>query len=238
MIPQPSPTATEPVTSASDFDDFIYVLSHDIRSCVRASLELPQWIEEDLEEAGVRIDQPLAEKFGLMHTHMRRLDRMLGDLLEYSRVGRMQTPRPVDLNAVLEEVLHRRPLPQGFTLHRRIEGRGPHMGPIDAERLLAALLSNAAKHHDRPCGHVSIETQEASGQCILTVSDDGPGIAEAHRNSVFDPMTLLKSRDELEGSGMGLTIVRKIVHHYGGELRWCMPADARGAVLEIRLPTR
>lgn len=231
----PDPTA-EPATSETEFENFVYVLSHDIRASVRASLELPQWIEEDLVEAGVIIDAPLAEKFELMHRHMHRLDLMLSDLLDYSRVGRMQSPRRIDLAAVLGEVLRKFPLPVGFTLHRDIRTRGPYLGESDAERLLAALISNAVKHHDQDSGRIELHARDEVGFCVLTLSDDGPGIPEAHRDAVFDPMKMLKSRDELEGSGMGLTMVRKIVQHYGGALRWTMPAGGRGTTLELRLP--
>lgn len=225
-------------SSAAEFDEFIYILSHDIRASVRATVELPQWIEEDLEEAGVEVDAPLAEKFELLHTHMHRIDRMLCDLLEYSRVGRMQAPACVNLAEVLETVLQKHPLPDGFTLDHDLQCRGPFMGRTDAERLLGALLSNAVKHHDRESGRIGLRALEGPGQCVLTISDDGPGIPEKHRETVFNPMKMLKSRDELEGSGMGLTIVRKIVQHYGGALSWIMPAGRRGAALEMCLPSQ
>lgn len=84
-----------PQNGSKEFEDFIYLLSHDVRNSVRALVEVPQWIKEDLIANGHSISGSLAENMELMDTHTRRLDRMLTDLLVYSRVGRMQAMRSI-----------------------------------------------------------------------------------------------------------------------------------------------
>ena len=71
---------------------------------------------------------------------------------------------------------------------------------------------------------------------MITVSDDGPGIPEKYRERVFEIMTTLKPRDEIEGSGMGLALVRKIVDIYGGQLRWMSAPDERGTSIQLTFP--
>lgn len=230
------PAQAAPVTPAREFEDFIYLVSHDVRSSVRALLELPQWIEEDLRADGVRIGGSLAENLALMNTHMRRLDRMLIDLLIYSRIGRMQAGGDIDWNEVIDDVLEQTRMPAGFRLIRDIQAASVRMGRNDAVTLVSSLLSNGVKHHDRPQGTLRISTGEENGWIRLDVDDDGPGIPKEARNKVFEVMTTLKPRDLIEGSGMGLANVRKIVTHYSGRLEWRDAGESRGCHLSVYFP--
>lgn len=219
---------------SKDFEDFIYILSHDVRSSVRALLELPQWIKEDLISEGHAITGSLAENIDLMNVHTRRLDRMLIDLLSHSRVGRMQTVRSNDLETVLEHVLDELVRPKGLEITTEFQCKSLRMGEVDIMTFFSTLISNAIKHHDRATGHIHISSQEQGSECVVRVEDDGPGIPLKNRDRVFEAMTTLKPRDEVEGSGMGLAIVRKIVDLYGGKVCFGNSTEERGTVLEFR----
>lgn len=221
-------------SGSKDFEDFIYILSHDIRSSVRALLELPQWIKEDLISEGHAITGSLAENIDLMNVHTRRLDRMLIDLLSHSRVGRMQTVQPNDLEAVLENVLDELVCPKGLKISTDIQCKFLRMGEVDVMTFFSTLISNAIKHHDRQTGKIHISSQELGRECVIRIEDDGPGIPLKNRDRVFEAMTTLKPRDEVEGSGMGLAIVRKIVDVYGGQVCFGNPTEERGTILEFR----
>lgn len=227
---------SSPGATAQEFENFIYLVSHDVRSSVRALLELPQWIEEDLREAGIRIDGSLKENLALMNTHMRRLDRMLIDLLIYSRIGRMQSDDDVPWDEAIESVLDHLRMPPGLRLIRDIGARSIRMGRNDAVTLVSSLLSNAIKHHDRDKGTIRLSTREEDGCICLEIADDGPGIPPDSRARVFEVMTTLKPRDQVEGSGMGLANVRKIATHYGGRIEWVDPEAERGCHLVLRFP--
>ena len=112
-----------PENETQDIDDFIYLMSHDVRASVRALLELPQWIADDLLEAGIEVTGPVADSINMMNRHTARLDRMLMDLLAYSRIGRMQDVVRVDLAAALEDVMTGLKLPDGINIARRPQGR-------------------------------------------------------------------------------------------------------------------
>lgn len=223
-------------SGAQEFEDFIYLLSHDIRNSVRALLEVPQWIQDDLVEAGYRINAPLQENLALMNIHTRRLDRMLIDLLVYSRAGRMQVVKSVDLSEAIAIVLDQLSISAGFEIDLNLKCNELRMGDRDILTLLSALISNAIKHHDMKQGTVKLSSIKKAGECILTITDDGPGIPEKYRDRVFEVMTTLKPRDEIEGSGMGLALVRKIVEIYGGQIRFLSEPDTRGTSIEIRFP--
>ncbi|WP_420862337.1 sensor histidine kinase [Algirhabdus cladophorae] len=221
---------------SKDFEDFIYLISHDVRNSVRALLELPHWIEEDLVDAGYQVTGPLAENIQLMNTHTKRLDRMLYDLLIYSRLGRMQSIKRNDLNEALDTVLTNLEIPEGFSVLRRLEAKSVTMGNRDVLTLLGALISNSIKHHHKDSGEVVVTTRDEPREFVLTVSDDGPGIDAEFRDRVFGAMTTLKPRDEVEGSGMGLANCRKIASLYEGRICVFDTGDMQGTTVEVRLP--
>jgi len=79
------------------------------------------------------------------------------------------------------------------------------------------LMANALKHHDRAAGTISVTVQELGEHWRFVVEDDGPGIPIEYRQAVFEMFRTLRPRDEVEGSGMGLALVRRIVGRMGGE---------------------
>lgn len=221
---------------SKEFEDLIYLISHDVRASVRALIELPQWIVEDLTESGVKINDSVAESIDLMNTHTGRLDRMLVDLLAFSRVARMQEVSEVELDFVLTEVLDEMRIPQGFKVVPTLDANTVTMGERDVLTMFTALLSNAVKHHDKDSGEISVYVGEQQGSLCIEVTDDGPGIPERFSEKVFDAMTTLRPRDEVEGSGMGLAIVRKIVSVYGGHVSIAKTESSRGTTVRILLP--
>ena len=233
--PPDTPSTMPADTKAPHVDEFIYLISHDVRSSVRALLELPQWIAEDLEEAGFEMKGAVAESIEMMNRHTKRLDRMLIDLLTYSRVGRLQRICDIDLNAALDQVLEAVALPPQFKIVRQLTCQSILFGDRDMQTLLTALIDNAAKHHDRPDGCITVSSHRDAGEVVLTVTDDGPGIAPEFHERVFQPMTTLQSRDDVEGTGLGLSTVRKIASLYQGSVRLQPAPRGQGTSVAIRV---
>lgn len=229
-----APVESDP--SDQEFEKFIYLISHDVRASVRALIELPQWIEEDLLEEGLELPPAVARSIQMMNTHTFRLDRMLNDLLVHSRISRMQTFRANDLNAAIDTVLEKITVPEGFKIERDLNGHSVYMGERDVLTMLEASISNALKHHDSESGTIRISAHVGASELILEISDDGPGIEPQFREKVFEAMAMLKPRDEVEGTGMGLTHIRKIAEDCGGGAEWLDVETDRGSCLEIRLP--
>lgn len=224
--------------STRELENIAYVASHDLRAPLRAFLTLPDWIREDMDEAGIDIG-PIAEHLEMMEIQARRMNALLTDLLDYSRIGRLnQAPEPVDIG----EMLH------GLATHldpgHRARVRMPVQLPVllapkaDLLLLLRQLLSNCLKHSDQPHPDIRIAAQLRGDRLDLTVSDDGPGIPAEFHERVFGMFTTLRSRDEVEGSGMGLAMVKKIAELWGGEVAILpVPEGGRGTTLRISLPS-
>ncbi|WP_413699769.1 sensor histidine kinase [Psychromonas sp. KJ10-10] len=81
------------------------------------------------------------------------------------------------------------------------------------------LLTNAIKHHDKESGHLKIGVFETQDFYTFSFADDGPGIREKHHEQIFKMFKTLKSRDEIEGSGIGLALIKKIVEYYSGAIK-------------------
>lgn len=235
--PPPDEFLLDMEASSSDFEDLIYLISHDVRNSVRALIELPQWIREDLVEAGIKVEGSVSQHIDLMNRHTGRLDRMLVDLLSFSRVGRVQDDRQIDLRDALVDVLEEMRIPSGFTVRNEVPAHVFSMGERDALTLLTQLVANAVKHHDKPKGEVVVALEEVDDRALLRVSDDGPGIAPQYRERIFAAMTTLKPRDEVEGSGMGLAIVKKIARHYKAQISVGQGIGGMGATIGVSFET-
>lgn len=205
-----------PQDDPQNIDDFIYLMSHDLRGSVRALMELPNWIAEDLDEAAVDVPTSVITSIEMMKRHTARLDQMLVDLLAYSRIGKFQEVACVDLDAVLSRVLDGLQLPEGLRVQRDIICSHAIIGEQDVQLLLRALIDNAVKHHYAATGTVRISTRAEGSMIRLTVSDDGPGIPEKYYAKALGALTTLRPRDEVEGTGMGLANVNRIALHYDG----------------------
>lgn len=217
-IQQTVTTEGQTAQATQDIDDFIYLMSHDVRASVRALIELPQWIAEDLADAGIEVTGSVAQSIEMMNRHTARLDRMLADLLAYSRVGRLQEVSSVCFDAALDEVLGDLHLPETMVLTREISASRVTMGEQDARLMLSALVGNAVKHRHTPEGRIHVSTKVCGETVCLRICDDGPGIPEKFHQKAVAAMSTLRPRDEVEGTGMGLANVRKIAAHYGGHM--------------------
>jgi len=87
------------------------------------------------------------------------------------------------------------------------------------EQVLRNLIGNGLKHHDRTSGSVTVSARDVGDTVEFCVEDDGPGIPTRFHERIFQMFQTLKPRDEVEGSGMGLAIVKKTVEVYGGSIR-------------------
>lgn len=205
-----------PQDDPQNIDDFIYLMSHDLRGSVRALMELPNWIAEDLDEAAVDVPTSVITSIEMMKRHTARLDQMLVDLLAYSRIGKSQDVVCVDLDAVVGRALDGLQLPEGLRVQRDIRCTNAMIGEQDVLLLLNALIGNAAKHHHATTGTVRISARTEGSMIRLIVCDDGPGIPEKYYAKALRALTTLRPRDEVEGTGMGLANVSRIAMHYGG----------------------
>ena len=222
--------------SNEELEQFAYVASHDLKAPLRGIENLVGWIEEDLEGT---LSGDTRTNMDLLKSRVRRLESLLDDLLAYSRAGRADgIVDAVDTRALVAELAVLVSPPEGF----EVTG-APGLPTLQALRapltqVLQNLINNAVKHHDHPgTGHIRVDAVPATGGFVeFTVTDDGPGIPEQFRERVFGMFQTLRPRDQVEGSGMGLAIVRKLVERQGGTV-WLAPGGGeRGVAAHFTWP--
>ncbi len=197
-----------------ELDQFVYVVSHDLKAPLRAIANLSEWIESDLE-GQLPPDNQL--QLQLLRTRVQRMGAMIDGLLEYSRAGRIKVAieKVVVMDLLTEVIDSLDPLPP-FTV--QIEPPMPILKtkPLLLGQVFANLISNAIKHHDRPDGCVKVSVQEQPEYYEFSISDDGPGIAPEYHDKIFTIFQTIKTCDSQESTGIGLSIVKKIVEAEGG----------------------
>lgn len=204
---------------------------------LRALSILPKWISRDLEKAGTLLPT-IDEHLGDMRTQVDRMDRLLADLLDYSRVGRLPgSVSMVDPEKLSEDVRALLQPPSGFELVVESDLPAVEVISTEFELVLRNLVSNAIKHHDRDRGRIVVRSGHAGASLFFEISDDGPGIAPDYHQRIFEMFSTLRSRDEVEGSGMGLALIKKIVERWGGRISVISNAEERGATFRFTLPT-
>lgn len=221
--------------SNRELDDFAYIASHDLKSPLSDVRHLAEWLEEDLAEV---LPDRSRRHLDLLVSRVGRMERLLDDLLAYSRVGRREEEASsFQFADVVDQTTSLLAVPDGF----RIESEGDVAFDVPRaplETVLRNLISNALKHHDREEGLVRVyaRVDVESDDAIVTVSDDGPGIEPAYIERIFRIFQTLRPRDEVESSGVGLAIVKKAVEHHGGRIS--VVSEGRGAEFEFTWPTR
>ena len=222
----------ELVHSNRDLEQFAYVASHDLKAPLRAIDVLVQWLREDLKdyEGG-----DVQEHLDLLGQRTQRLGKLLDDLLAFSRVGRkVGDLAEVDCAELIRDMIEFMGEAKGISIEAK--GALPTFTTYSAplEQVFRNLIGNAVKHHPGPTGKVSISCEEAENHYLFSVADDGAGIPPEYADRVFQMFQTLKPRDEVEGSGMGLAIVNRIVEWQGGRV-WFEPGpDGCGTVFSFQ----
>lgn len=201
-----------------ELDQFAYVASHDLKAPLRGIANLAQWLQDDLAE---QLSGESAEHMRLLQGRVHRMEALIDGILAYSRAGRrLTTPERVDTGALVREVMEMLAAPTEVTLE------APEQFPtIDAERVplqqvFMNLLGNAIKYTraQRADALVRIAWRDVGDGIEFAISDNGPGIAPEYHDRIWGIFQTLAPRDKVEGTGIGLSVVKKIVETRGGRV--------------------
>lgn len=203
--------------SNKDLNDFAYVASHDLKAPLRGIMQLSSWIEEDI--ADIASDETKTH-LALLKSRTVRLEKLLDDLLTYSRIGRHTGEiNDVNVKEMTESLFQLLDPPAHFSFNVIDTVPVFRTLTIPLEVIFRNLIGNAIKHHDRDDGKIMLSVFEQDDYYEFTLSNDGPAIAVEHQEQIFEMFKTLKPRDEVEGSGMGLAVIKKILEYHGGNIR-------------------
>ncbi len=219
--------------SNEELEKFAYVVSHDLKAPLRAIANLATWIEEDLEG---KLDEDTQKNMELMHSRVQRMESLINGILEYSRIGRTnERVEDVDVQRILTEVVDSMPTPEGFTIN--VDDNMPVIpaSPVRLGQVFSNLISNAIKYRRDDGGHVDVSVFDNDGFYRFSVADNGPGIAPEYHDKVFVIFQTLNARDKVESTGVGLTLIKKIIEEQGGKIT-LESEEGKGATFSFTWP--
>ena len=202
--------------SNHELDQFAYVASHDLKAPLRGIANLSQWIEEDLGDSA---PPEIAEKMTLVRGRVQRLEALIDGILQYSRAGRVHAAiEAVDVAALLHETVELLAPPSEVTITI-----GPDMPVIMTERtplqqVFMNLINNAIKYNRHPGATIRVTVHDRGSLYAFSIVDNGPGIEPQYHERIFGIFQTLESRDRVEGTGIGLSVVKKTVEMRGGSI--------------------
>ncbi|MFH1719560.1 MAG: ATP-binding protein [Planctomycetota bacterium] len=216
-----------------ELNDFASIVSHDLKAPLRGIKTLAGWISTDY---GDKLGHEGTEQINLLSSRVDRMYALIEGVLEYSKIGRVKEERvQLNLNDLVPNVIDMIAPPENITI--TIENELP---VVDCEQtritqVFQNLLSNAIKYINKPQGLVRVGCTADGDFWKFSVADNGPGIKEKHFEKIFQIFQTLSSSDEFESTGVGLTIIKKIVELYGGRI-WVESEFGEGSTFFFTLP--
>ncbi|KAA3438572.1 sensor histidine kinase [Rufibacter hautae] len=198
-----------------EYEEFAYIVSHDLKAPLRAISNLSAWIREDM---GDNLEADIQNNIRLLQQRTERMERMINGLLDFSRIPRFDLEiQEVNVQELVEQLasqlkeqhtvaLHATGLPTFTTYGRKLETVFQH------------LLQNAVSHNENPTREIWVEASEQADTYQFRVKDNGIGIWADAQERVFRMFYTVQPKDQHESLGVGLTITRKIIQFVGGSL--------------------
>ena len=216
-----------------ELDQFAYVTSHDLKAPLRGIANLSQWIEEDL---GDHATADIRKQMELLRGRVHRMEALIDGILQYSRIGRVKGDiEQVDVGALVDDVADLLAPPPTMTITVQPGMPSARTARLDLQQVLQNLLNNAIKHGQRLDLQITVGWRDAGQFYEFSVGDNGPGIAPQYHERVFVIFQTLAARDKVEGTGLGLSLVKKIVEYYGGRI-WLESSEGQGATFRFTWP--
>jgi light-regulated signal transduction histidine kinase (bacteriophytochrome) len=229
--------AAELAQSNAELEQFAYIASHDLQEPLRMVASYTQLLAERYRG---RLDADADEFIGYASGGARRMQTLINDLLQYSRLGR----RPLALQ----------PVRVADAVRDALQNLKPAVEESDAEvnvsdlpvvtadapqfvQLFQNLIGNAIKFHGSEPPRVEIAAEPSDGRWIFSVRDNGIGIDPRYADRIFGMFQRLHSKERYPGTGIGLAVARKIVERHGGEI-WVESRPAEGSLFRFTVPIR
>ena len=211
---------TELKRSNADLEQFAYVISHDLKAPVR---NISCFMRLLSTKHGVTLDAEASEFVEFALTGSKRMERLIDDVLAYSRIGRnLSAPTPVNINDVINtiryEIEGKHDMPNAII---SIDRELPIVNSVHSSlmyHIFQNLIRNGLKFNKSEYPEVNISWDETEDSYKFSVSDNGIGISQKFAKQVFQMFKRLHAEDVYDGTGIGLAIAKKIVENYNGEI--------------------
>jgi signal transduction histidine kinase len=214
--------------------DFTYTVSHDLKAPLRRIAQYCDVLKEDM---GDRLGEEGTEYLNRLSVSARRMQHLVDDLLTYSRTMSAKEEKVnlsfekvvnevvEDLKVLVEEnsatiIKHKLPVVSAY--------------PIRIKELFQNLIENALKYRDKARPVIEISSEDKGDHYLFSVQDNGKGIDEKYHKKIFKEFERLQGQEDIEGSGLGLSICSKVVEMHGGKI-WVESAPGAGTIFKFTI---
>jgi len=227
-------TTIEKLTlSNRELRDFAHIVAHDLKSPLRAIGTLAGMILKDYVET---LDENGKNKMRLLAERAERMSKLIDAILKYSEIGHSQWDESlIDLNELVRDVIYNINIPKNIRID--IDDNLPSLECEKAHfmQVFQNLLDNAVKYMDKPQGWIKIGYTDEEDFWKFSVADNGPGIEHRYYDKIFKIFQTLSPRDMFDSTGIGLTVVKKIIGAHNGRI-WVESGPGRGSTFYFTLP--
>jgi len=226
----------ELASSNENLEQFAYVASHDLQEPLRIMSNYSQLLERRYKE---KLDKDADDFIGFIVDAAKRMQKLITDLLEYSRTGSKNVTRTeVDCNEVLRKVTDMMSAiiesDHAIVSHDNLPVLTAHETGLI--QLFQNLIGNALKFHGKQPPIIHVSARRDKNEWLFSVRDNGIGIEPQYRERIFQIFQRLHSIGEYPGTGIGLSICKKIVEYHGGRI-WVESEAGKGATFYFTIPT-
>lgn len=209
-----------PVTgfNSDSFDIFTRIMVHDLKAPLFAIRNLASWIVEDAQHL---LPHESQRHMDLLLKRIKRMETLLADIFTYFfKTNPSEDYETLHWVLFFESLQETIEIPEEFKISDQTGLGIIKTNGLLLQIVLTNLLTNAIKYHDDvKKGRVIITCKQQGKMFEFTVSDNGPGISQEYFDDIFKPLKKLEGHDKIEGSGLGLSIVKKIIIQQGGTVR-------------------
>jgi PAS domain S-box-containing protein len=200
-----------------ELNDFAYIVSHDLKAPLRAIGSLVSWLKTDYVD---KLDEEGKNIINLLEQRTHRMYKLIEGVLNYSKIGRVKNNIIIqDTNEIVKGVIEELMPSTNFKFQVQQNLPVVQYENVKYGQVFQNLISNAIKYNDKEIGIIRIGVTDLDNNWEFYVEDNGPGIEEQYTSKIFQIFQTLKPRDEYESTGIGLSIVKKIVELNGGFIR-------------------
>ena len=200
-----------------ELDQFAYVASHDLKAPLRGLTSIVRWIED---EQAAELSPALRTYLDQMKGRLARLEDLINGLLAYARASRTEHPTEEVSVAQLARDVAELVVPPDFALELAPGLPSFPTARLSLQQVFTNLFSNAVKYYHGPAGQgrLHVSCRDAGRHYEFRVQDNGPGIAPEHHQKIFLLFQTLRDRHTAESTGIGLSIVKRIIDDHKGSI--------------------
>jgi PAS domain S-box-containing protein len=226
---------TRVLRSNKELEQFAYIASHDLQEPLRTVASFTRLLEKRYAD---KLDSDAKEFIHFAMDGALRMQKLIDDLLTYSRVGSQDNPfKPSDCNHLLDQAISnlRVAIEENHAVITRNNLPTINCNSLQMVQLFQNLIGNAIKFHSADIPQIHISAEHKDDEWLFSIQDNGIGIDPQYKDRIFKIFQRLHSRDEYPGTGIGLALCMKIVELHNGKI-WMESELGKGATFYFSLP--